>query len=123
MMTYGQVIVASLSVGGGGVHLPHSATGPSHLLMLGFLLGVAPGLLFGVLLARIPHPQGGTGNRGWWRFWRPQPKPRGPIPAGGAPMPPSGPAEDDGASIPDHVPTEWTERYLPESPHEPGRLV
>jgi hypothetical protein len=107
-------LVASVAVGGGGLELSHVApTGASDMLLVGILLGLAPGLVFGMLLSRTPNHDGGKGNRGWWRFSKPGPKRPGPLPTGGEPTPVSRPVFGGPSSVPDHVPVEWTEEYLP----------
>jgi hypothetical protein len=112
-------VLASVAVGGGGLHLGHVAsTSPSDMLIIGVLLGLAPGLVFGMLLSGTPNREGGKGNRGWWRFWKPRPKRPGPLPTGGEPTPVSRPTFSGPSSVPDTVPVEWTEHYLPSSsPH------
>jgi hypothetical protein len=107
-------VVASVAVGGGG--LAHvTSTSPSDMLIVGILLGLAPGLVFGMLLSRTPNRDGGKGNRGWWRKWKPRPKSPGPLPSGGEPTPLSRPTFSGPSSVPDTVPVEWTEEYLPSS--------
>jgi hypothetical protein len=117
MLLIGHVVLASFGVGGSGIHLSHvTSSQTGDLLAIGFLLGIAPGLLFGVLLGRTPNHHGGKGNRGWWRFWKPAPKRPGPLPSGGEPIPTSKPVSNTAADpVPDHVPSEWSERYLPTS--------
>ena len=109
-------VVAAVAVGGGGLHAGHvAATSPSDMLIIGVLLGLAPGLVFGMLLSRTPNREGGKGNRGWWRFWNPRPKRPGPLPTGGEPTPVSRPTFSGPSSVPDTIPVEWTEHYLPSS--------
>jgi hypothetical protein len=106
--------LASVAVGGGGVHVSHVTTsGATDMLIIGVLLGLAPGLMFGMLLSRTPNHDGGKGNRGWWRFWRPGPKRPGPLPSGGEPTPVSRHSFSGPSSVPDTVPVEWTEEHLP----------
>ena len=108
-------VLASAAAGGGGLRVSHvTATAASDMLVIGILLGLAPGLVFGMLLSRTPNHEGGKGNRGWWRFWKPRPKRPGPLPTGGEPIPVSQPSFS-GPSVPDHVPSEWTEEHLPSS--------
>jgi hypothetical protein len=107
-------VLASVAVGGGGVHVSQvAASSASDMLIIGILLGLAPGLVFGMLLNKSPNHEGGKGNRGWWRFWKPRPKRPGPLPTGGEPTPVSRPSFSGPSSVPDHVPVEWTEEYLP----------
>ena len=109
-------VMASVAVGGGGLHIGHVASSSaSDMLIIGVLLGIAPGLMFGMLLSRTPNRDGGKGNQGWWRFWKPGPKRPGPLPTGGEPTPVSRPSSSGPSSVPDTVPVEWTEEYLPSS--------
>lgn len=109
-------VLATVAVGGGGLRASHvTATAASDMLIIGILLGLAPGLVFGMLLSRTPNHDGGKGNRGWWRFRKPGPKRPGPLPTGGEPTPVSRPSFSGPSSVPDHVPVEWTEEHLPSS--------